>query len=241
MIPLEQKDAEQVRTFWDSTGEWRLRYFDDLKLCEPESLPPALQLEREFVIAEAAAVAQLATTATSVLELGCGVGRSLFPLMRADTATFVGIDFAIGQLELFQRELDRRGLRNTFPIASDVGALPLRSETFDTVWILNQTFGTFLGATRDDSLREARRVLRPSGTLFIGGFSAHEYAQACYDAWNVQVLGSDSTTGIVELQNYRSLWAPEATVISEIEAKGFRLRQRAMVRLGYLHLYAKQK
>ena len=178
------------KKFWDSTAEWRMTYFEKLKAADPGTLSRSLALEREFVIAEEAFVGRALSVSRNVLEFGCGVGRSLYPLIDEANALYLcGVDYSVRQIALFREVCDSRGWRNVLPLVAEVSAIPLISGRYDAVLILNQTFGTFLGATRRASLREAYRLLREGGVLIIGGFSAVIEAPGCYRDWGVQLAG----------------------------------------------------
>jgi tRNA G46 methylase TrmB len=74
---IEQKDRQTVSEYWDTTGEWRLHYFENLKRTPDEQLNPVLRAEKEFALTEERVLNGLLREAKSVLELGCGVGRSI--------------------------------------------------------------------------------------------------------------------------------------------------------------------
>ncbi len=99
--------------------------------------------------------------AREILELGIGTGRNL--PHHPPGAHVVGIDLSPAMLERARR----RAQRSAFAIdlrVMDVQRLDLESESFDAV------VATFLFCCVPDpvlGLSEARRVLRPSGTLVL--------------------------------------------------------------------------
>ncbi|MFE9450267.1 class I SAM-dependent methyltransferase [Streptomyces sp. NPDC006739] len=114
--------------------------------------------------AYAAAAAGLGLRAGDrVLDAGCGTGRALPPLRAAvgPTGVLVGLDLTPAMLRAAVRAgRDREGTL----LLADVGALPLRSGTFDAV------FAAGLVAHLPhpvENLRELARVVRPGGTLAL--------------------------------------------------------------------------
>lgn len=91
------------------------------------------------------------------LDLGCGSGRAL--IWNADLgASLTGIDIS----PFFAREaLDRCPL-----LLGDLRRLPLRDGSFTKAWSLDVLEHVSPQALRD-VLREAHRVLAPTGTLFV--------------------------------------------------------------------------
>ena len=99
---------------------------------------------------------------TRMLEVGCGVGAVLavlgqeFPGVR-----LVGVDIERKQLDVARGHLERAGVEATL-VEADAVALPFQDGSFDHVWMM-----WFLEHVADPVavLREARRVLVPSGAI----------------------------------------------------------------------------
>jgi ubiquinone/menaquinone biosynthesis C-methylase UbiE len=99
---------------------------------------------------------------TRLLEVGCGVGAVLavlgqeFPKIR-----LVGVDIEPKQLDFARGHLERAGVEATL-LEADALALPFGDDSFDHVWMM-----WFLEHVADPVavLREARRVLAPSGAI----------------------------------------------------------------------------
>lgn len=235
-----QKNRELVRAFWNSTGPWRMTYFSWLQESDPAMLPPALRLEREFVIREQELLDSEVRMANRVAELGCGVGRSILPGILAHPATlFVGMDFAQHQVRLFQDRLSSCHVRNALAVISEVERLPIAGDSMDLVLVCNQTFGTFLGPSREAVLIEMNRILRHGGRALIGGFTAVHHAPACYAEWGVSVERLDSASGLVELEHYNSLWEPEENLSALVTRAGFEAVRSEHVELGFISVYKK--
>lgn len=113
------------------------------------------------------AIAALEVTGDeSVLELGCGAGRSLQTMARHHRAArFTGLDHSATMLRMAHR-------RNRAVIAAGrmtltqgrIGSLPWPEATFDKILLLNVAY--FLDRQGRD-IAETCRVLRPGGVLVI--------------------------------------------------------------------------
>ncbi len=94
-----------------------------------------------------------------VLEVGIGTGSNL--RVYPDDVVVHGIDVSGPALSIAAERAVSAGRQVTLSVA-DAGALPFADDTFDTVVV---TFVLCSVGDVDRSLREARRVLRPGGTI----------------------------------------------------------------------------
>lgn len=236
-----QKDIKEVSEFWNTTAEWRLTYFEKLKQQPDSSLSEPIRLEKEFVLAEENRIHELVRNSCTILELGCGVGRSLFTVMtRWRGKKFYGIDIAAGQLRAFRRQIQIRNLSNGLPIVANATHLPFFDSSFDLVLVCNQTFGNFLGDDRISCLREMRRVLCNKGKIMIGRFTRIEFAYDCYQEWSVKCNYVDLQTGFVSLEHYNSLWQRECDTNAILADFGFQLTHSVKAGLGFINTYEKE-
>jgi SAM-dependent methyltransferase len=106
--------------------------------------------------------------APPVLELGCGTGRLLAPLVRLGRP-IIGIDRSAAMLARAQTRLARRR-RPAAPalVRGDVTGLPFRASAFGLVIASYGMLQSLLDATSlDRALREIARVLRDGGLVGI--------------------------------------------------------------------------
>ncbi len=104
--------------------------------------------------------------ASSVLEMGCGDGKTLSAL--PGDWSVVGLDVSPQALRLARRARADANL-----ILGDAGCLPIREKSFDAVFTFHVA-GHLLASGRHAIAREAARVLLPRGRLFFRDFAAED-------------------------------------------------------------------
>lgn len=104
-----------------------------------------------------------------VLDVACGTGGVVFDLHAAlgRDARTIGIDITDSMLRLAQEKSKTRGLRSQWLLADGV-KIPFRRDSFDAVTI---SYGLRNLPALTPFFREARRVLKPGGRLWILEFS----------------------------------------------------------------------
>jgi len=98
----------------------------------------------------------------TILDYGCGYGRTIAELSRAGYTRVIGTDFSEAMLGRACREVP-----NSMLVRNDGWALPIRSESIEAVLLF-----AVLTCIPDDNdqralLREVERVLRSGGLLYI--------------------------------------------------------------------------
>jgi ubiquinone/menaquinone biosynthesis C-methylase UbiE/DNA-binding transcriptional ArsR family regulator len=106
----------------------------------------------------------------SLLDLGTGTGRML-ELFGAEIERGLGLDLSLDMLALARARLDRAGLKHCSVRQGDIYDLALPKDSFDVV-IIHQVLHFLDDGAR--AIREAARVLRPSGRLLIVDFAPHD-------------------------------------------------------------------
>ena len=106
----------------------------------------------------------------SLLDLGTGTGRML-ELFGPQIDRGLGIDLSLDMLLLARARLERAGLRHCSVRQGDIYDLSLPRDSFDVI-IIHQVLHYLDDGAR--AIREAARVLAPSGRLLIVDFAPHE-------------------------------------------------------------------
>jgi ubiquinone/menaquinone biosynthesis C-methylase UbiE len=107
-----------------------------------------------------------------VLELGCGYGRILPPLV-ARAARVFGIDTSSASLSM-GRELMRNEPRMSL-VCADAVRLPFTGRSFDQVVCIQNGISAF-HVDRRELVRESLRVVRPGGMALFSSYAAKFWA-----------------------------------------------------------------
>jgi ubiquinone/menaquinone biosynthesis C-methylase UbiE len=99
-----------------------------------------------------------------VLDLGCGWGRVLKPVLDRDVFG-VGMDISENMLELSKKHLNSNGYTPIL-LRGDGTMLPIKDNSFDTVYSL-LVLQHLSKENGKDVLKEIRRVLKPNGVAYI--------------------------------------------------------------------------
>ncbi|MEK6977628.1 MAG: class I SAM-dependent methyltransferase [Candidatus Hydrothermarchaeota archaeon] len=102
------------------------------------------------------------------LDLGCGDGKGMVSILEDGTRA-VGLDIALGALNLLRERLSRGGFRGDL-VRGDIRHLPFPSGSFDSV-VCDFVLGHCVAPGREEAVEEVRRVLKPGGRLFFRAFS----------------------------------------------------------------------
>ena len=122
---------------------------------------------RRYLQAEVEYVLQNIRPEDTVLDLGCGYGRTLPPLS-AKAALVVGVDNAIGSLMLGKVEL--KDSPGCVLVGMDAVQLAFSSGIFDRVVCIQNGISAF-HVERKSLIKEAVRVTRPGGTVLFSSYS----------------------------------------------------------------------
>lgn len=122
---------------------------------------------REYLRAEIEFVVERAESGDSVLELGCGYGRALRPML-GKVRSLTGIDTSIDNLRMARKLTS--GRRVCHLAAMDAGRLAFADESFDMVFCIQNGIAVF-GVDRQTVFAEAVRVTKPAGTVMFSSYS----------------------------------------------------------------------
>jgi ubiquinone/menaquinone biosynthesis C-methylase UbiE/DNA-binding transcriptional ArsR family regulator len=106
----------------------------------------------------------------SLLDLGTGTGRML-ELFGAQVERGLGIDLSLDMLSLARARIERAGLRHCSVRQGDIYDLAVPASSFDVV-LIHQVLHFLDDGAR--AIREAARVLAPSGRLLVVDFAPHD-------------------------------------------------------------------
>src|SRR5437660_3175398 len=106
----------------------------------------------------------------SLLDLGTGTGRML-ELFGPEIERGLGIDLSLDMLAIARARLERAALRHCSVRQGDIYDLAVARDTFDVV-IIHQVLHFLDDGAR--AIREAARVLAPSGRLLVVDFAPHD-------------------------------------------------------------------
>lgn len=95
-----------------------------------------------------------------LLDIGCGAGKDI-PLLTSLGYTVTGVDLSAGQLDVARQHHPR----TPFELASMLD-LPFPDETFHAAWMVASLLH-LPKAQAPLAIREARRILKPGGVIFI--------------------------------------------------------------------------
>lgn len=101
----------------------------------------------------------------SILDVGCGYGRTLDELYHAGYHRLIGIDFSKGMIERGRKQfpyLDLRIIENS--------AIELPDQSIDAVILFAVLTCIYLNVEQEELIREINRVLKPGGILYVNDF-----------------------------------------------------------------------
>ena len=146
----------------------------------------------------------------TILDYGCGYGRTLAELSRAGYTRVVGTDFSEAMLGRARREVPHSML-----VRNDGSALPIKSESIEAVLLF-----AVLTCIPDDNdqqvlLNEVERVLRPGGLLYISDLLVNDDLRNRdrYEQWaeRYKCYGVFELPEGVVVRHHRQEWIAEIT------------------------------
>ncbi|OUO94139.1 class I SAM-dependent methyltransferase [Cloacibacillus sp. An23] len=115
----------------------------------------------------------------SILDVGCGYGRTLDELYRAGWRDLIGIDFSEGMIQRGRDEYPYLDLR----VKAEAERIDLPDESAGAVIVFAVLTCIRTDAEQERFIAEIRRVLRPGGILYVNDFllNADERNAARYE------------------------------------------------------------
>lgn len=107
----------------------------------------------------------LVPPAASILDFGCGYGRSLTELAALGYRHLAGCDFSPRMIELARQQIPDAELK-----VNEGVTVPFADHSYDAVLLLAVLTGVTADADQAALMTEIRRVLRPGGLLMVGDF-----------------------------------------------------------------------
>ena len=165
--PVVARDRERLAAVRDARADAAQNYFR-AHAAEWDRLR---KLHAADEAVEKAIVAALADKPfRSLLDLGTGTGRML-ELFGPQIERGLGIDLSLDMLLLARARLERLGLKHCSVRQGDIYDLSVARDSFDVI-IIHQVLHYLDDGAR--AIKEAARVLAPSGRLLVIDFAPHD-------------------------------------------------------------------
>jgi tocopherol O-methyltransferase len=158
---------QRIRRFYDaSSGLWEQIWGEHMHhgYYEPDQPHKDRRQAQIDLIQQLLTWAEV-TSASQILDVGCGIGGSSLELAQRFQAQVTGISLSPWQVERAQERAKAQGLQDQthFQVA-DALAMPFPDQQFDLIWSLES--GEHM-PDKTQFLRECLRVLRPGGRLIL--------------------------------------------------------------------------
>jgi 2-polyprenyl-6-hydroxyphenyl methylase/3-demethylubiquinone-9 3-methyltransferase len=127
----------------------------------------APQRTRQYLRAEMDFVLSRIKPGDSVLDLGCGYGRTLAELA-AQAGSVTGIDYAAASIAMAERTV--KGIPNIMLKKMDAARLLFKDDCFDVVLCIQNGISAF-HRDQKNLIREALRVCRPDSLVMFSTYS----------------------------------------------------------------------
>ena len=177
------------------------------------------------------------TTRRTILELGCGVGNTVFPMLAANpNLSAYAVDFSPRAIEMVRAHACFDPARIRAAVCDiTCGGLPVelgevRADVATLVFVL----GSISPRKMSAAIRTAASGLRPSGRLFFRDHAVEDFAQQRFDGSsepkrleaNLYVRRDKTLSYYFSLERARELFVAEGFVVERLEFRHARVENR---------------
>lgn len=235
---------ESLTRYWDSTGDWRLNYYNDLHLRENESLTKIEKLELDLDRKEFEILEKLINrkSINRIIDIGCGVGRTLKNfILKYPDKNFVGVDISEYQIKLFNDQIREMNVNNIKAFVMDASNINELKEPFDLIMFCNNSLGCISENGRKTCISQIASLLNTNGIVFVSSFDKIDIAESCYKEWGNRIIQLNRQEEFVELDYYRSYWKSKQSLIDEFVRVGLYNTYYCSAGLGGIYLFSKSE
>lgn len=225
--------------YWDSTGDWRLKYYKELHQRDDRTLSLVEKCERDLDILEYCSTIKLLeySNINSILDIGCGIGRQItYYASMYPQKFFTGIDISGYQIHVFQEIIKERQLSNVIARQMDATDVNSLENQFDLVTFYNNSFGCLSAEQQKKCLKDLLKLICPCGYLLLGCFDRLDLAEMCYREWGLTINKIDDC-GFIDLGDYQSCWKSDALFIPFLEDSSFHCCTKQSSGLGSVYIF----
>lgn len=241
---MEKEKERSALEYWDSTGDWRKKYYSEIRNSNSNERSYIEQKEYELDCAEYFSIRMFLESkkVSRVLDIGCGVGRQLLDFgLEFPGIYFEGIDIAPYQIELFDSEIRNRNAKNIKAIVMNAANIIDLNEQYDMIISCNNSLGCMQNEDRRRCLSDIYRVLGNDGIFLMGNFERFDIVDKCYTEWGMNLVKIDFENRIVDLGHYKSRWLSNEMLIEELKTYGMRCFYKFTAGLGSVYVFNKRR
>lgn len=236
------KMEKKVIEYWNSTGDWRKKYYSEIKIRNWETLTDIEQKECELDHAEYLSIKMFLESrdVSRVLDIGCGVGRQLLDFGRKfPEIYFVGIDISPYQIKLLEDEIKNKCSKNIKAVVMNAADIVELNEQYEVIISCNNALGCLSEEDRNSCLKSVNKILSDDGIFLVGNFERFDIVDKCYTEWGMLSFTIDYANRIIDLGSYKSMWLSSEMLKEEFQTYGLRCFYRFEAGLGSVCAFQK--
>lgn len=227
-------------TYWDSTGDWRLNYYEELHSRSENSLTEVEKYERDLDALEASIIKSLISKedTINILDIGCGVGRVILKYIQLyPRKFFTGIDISPYQISLFEEQLNKVHATNAQAFLCNASDIASIKKQYDLILFCNNTLGCLIGDERTTCLNSLSLLLNEKGTILVSNFEKFDIVEQCYTEWNNKIISIDKENELISLEFYKSYWKSRKSLLNEFSNYHLSCTNSQSAGLGSVYLF----